>query len=291
MTRRRTLIRKGINKRCTKCQVVKLLEEFGVKRSNKDGIETRCKECKRQYSKQWYTNNPEKVQQYRETNKGVITAYRNVYNKKYREENKQNLTDQSKQYYQTHKKERAQYRDANHDKIARVKKLYRQALCTFNRVADLPPADLPKFENDILTVACKYEDCANRFQPTNSMVECRIQASKDATGAEMHFYCSQECKDKCILYRHKTNHIDPRSKLAVKKTDQETARADTPKAKRKLIKHLCETTSKMECEICGDFYIDLHHTLPVAEYGLDSMHPDSHMLVCPGCHTELHDDC
>ena len=80
-------------KKCSKCDVVKQLDEFHREKNSKDGRQSYCKECRKEYSKQYRQDNKEEI---------------NEYNKQYREDNKEQL----KQYDQDHKEERNE-RDRN----------------------------------------------------------------------------------------------------------------------------------------------------------------------------------
>jgi len=62
---------------CTKCKKKKFIEEFCVNRAVKDGLNSRCKECVKQYNKQYYKNNPEK---FKEHNKQYYKANKEKYN-------------------------------------------------------------------------------------------------------------------------------------------------------------------------------------------------------------------
>lgn len=43
-------------KTCTTCKTEKFSEEFGRSQKSRDGITTRCKECKRKSNREWYKN-------------------------------------------------------------------------------------------------------------------------------------------------------------------------------------------------------------------------------------------
>jgi 5-methylcytosine-specific restriction endonuclease McrA len=46
------------------------------------------------------------------------------------------------------------------------------------------------------------------------------------------------------------------------------------------------------CEKCGDFIdVELHHTILVSENPKEAINPATHMLLCAGCHTNLHAEC
>ena len=47
-------------KTCTKCNKSKALTEFSKESRGRDGLNTRCKVCKKAYCKKWYQNNLEK---------------------------------------------------------------------------------------------------------------------------------------------------------------------------------------------------------------------------------------
>ena len=50
-------------KSCTKCSQVKPFAEFAKARANKSGLHSFCKECSREKTALWRTENPEKVKQ------------------------------------------------------------------------------------------------------------------------------------------------------------------------------------------------------------------------------------
>jgi hypothetical protein len=77
-------------KRCYKCEETKPLEEFYNNKSKGDGKSYECKLCVKQYSKQHYENNTEKIKQYREKNAEKI--------KQYYENNSEKLKQYNKQY-------------------------------------------------------------------------------------------------------------------------------------------------------------------------------------------------
>lgn len=59
-------------KQCSKCKVTKPKSEFSKDKSKADGLQYQCKECRKQYDKQWYAANRERInehqKQYREAN-------------------------------------------------------------------------------------------------------------------------------------------------------------------------------------------------------------------------------
>lgn len=51
-------------KTCVKCNLIRPVTDFHIKRSNSDGLDGRCKDCKRKYNNQWRNNNLEHVREY-----------------------------------------------------------------------------------------------------------------------------------------------------------------------------------------------------------------------------------
>lgn len=76
---------------CKKCGKELPLECFGKHKTTKDGLQPWCKECKKQYMKQYYVDNAETWKQY--------NAGRKEYMKQYRIDNAERLKQYNKQHY------------------------------------------------------------------------------------------------------------------------------------------------------------------------------------------------
>ena len=51
-------------KKCSKCKMVKSKSEFYKNRCHKDGLDTWCKDCKKEYDKKWRNSNRERRREY-----------------------------------------------------------------------------------------------------------------------------------------------------------------------------------------------------------------------------------
>jgi len=128
-------------KKCSKCEEVKPVEEFYKDKSKKDGHQSKCKECIKEY----YEKNKRKIAEYkvkhRTKNKGKIAEHNKMYReenkdkiatrrKQYREENREKLTKCKKKYYEENKEKvleyQKQYGEENREKIAERGKEYRE---------------------------------------------------------------------------------------------------------------------------------------------------------------------
>ena len=49
---------------CCRCEIKKPISEFHNKTSSKDGLDNRCKDCKRNYNKMWLNDNRDHVREY-----------------------------------------------------------------------------------------------------------------------------------------------------------------------------------------------------------------------------------
>jgi hypothetical protein len=104
------------SKKCTKCGIEKSLEEFSKDKSSNDGYKCKCKECDKKYQEENKENIKEQKKKYYLENKESIDAN----NKKYREENKESRKEYDKKYYEENKEEineqKNKYRKENIEK-------------------------------------------------------------------------------------------------------------------------------------------------------------------------------
>jgi len=119
-----------MTKKCTQCGEIKAFDEYGKDKNKKDGLNSRCKSCAHIYNKQYRQDNKEKLaekrKQYREANKEAIADY----DKLRYQANKEAVAEKNKQYYQANKeaviKGAKQYRQENKKLINSKKKQYYQ---------------------------------------------------------------------------------------------------------------------------------------------------------------------
>ena len=87
-----------ISKECYCCHEIKPVSEFSKDKGKKDGFCSKCKECRKQYSKQYYEDNAEAVRerhkQYYEDNAEAMRQY----SKQYYEDNAEAVRERQKQY-------------------------------------------------------------------------------------------------------------------------------------------------------------------------------------------------
>ena len=185
----------------------------------------------------------------------------------------------SAKYYSEHKEELCKRVNEKNRLPSKSKKLFNQ----------LPITDNPMFDDQgYITVRCYF--CHKQFKPIKSSIQNRIGAIKGYKRGSYNMYCSDECKNNCFSYHFNPLRVDPRSKLYIPKTEIQSARAATKTAAIK--KAVCDKYGELRCEICGQVgEVELHHTLPVAQFGMESVDPDSFLMLCHTCHVKLHGEC
>jgi len=55
-------------KTCSECKKKKHIKSFRKRKRSNDGLSSRCKDCQREYDKQWYKNNPNRKKYIRKKN-------------------------------------------------------------------------------------------------------------------------------------------------------------------------------------------------------------------------------
>lgn len=107
---------------CKSCGKLLSLKCFSKKSSNKDGLNTRCKECEKARHKEYRKNNPHIGKQYKETHKEEIKAYY--------ESIKDQKRERDKKYRETHKEQIKAYRQTETYKTNnKIKDYKRRAQC------------------------------------------------------------------------------------------------------------------------------------------------------------------
>ena len=89
-------------KKCSICGELKPFSEFSKNKRSKDGLQSQCKICRKEY----YENNKEKILEYQ---------------KEYRENNKEQLKEYHKKYYKNNKDRIKKYREDNKEKIKKYR--------------------------------------------------------------------------------------------------------------------------------------------------------------------------
>jgi hypothetical protein len=143
-----------MEKKCTKCEKVKSLDEFTNSKTIKHGKKSRCKDCIKEYRKEYRKKNKDKIKEkqrlydkkrkedkkkYNIKNKDKISQQRKIYkeknkerialwNKEYRNKNLKKRRKYVKKYYEDNKEKRRKYAkkyyEDNKEKILKNNKIW-----------------------------------------------------------------------------------------------------------------------------------------------------------------------
>ena len=139
--------------------------------------------------------------------------------------------------------------------------------------------ELRETKNGEIQVHCKNHDCENSkekggwFTPTRKEISERMQAIENPKGfGESNFYCSQHCKDTCILYRRKSDpyKTNPLSYIS--------AELDT-------LNQFVLNRDNEICYYCKKHHATIvHHLRPKKLEPFFALDPDYAISVCAKCH-------
>ena len=94
-----------MTKICSKCGEEKpaTTEYFRKAKANKDGLMRQCKDCTKEYYKQYRKENKEKLKEHKKQWRQENKEYYLEYNKQYYKENKEKIKEYLKQWRQENK--------------------------------------------------------------------------------------------------------------------------------------------------------------------------------------------
>lgn len=98
----------GGKKRCTKCDKIKVIEEFGVNRKNTNGLLAICHKCYNKKISDWKRSHPEKTE--KDNDKWNSSQAARISKIKYLENNPERRREASRKYYASNKEMYAENR-------------------------------------------------------------------------------------------------------------------------------------------------------------------------------------
>ena len=131
-----------------------------------------------------------------------------------------------------------------------------------------------------IQIHCKNHNCKNSkeqdgwFTPTYSQLYERIRQIENKNGnGGSYFYCSDECKKECPLYRLNPNYVlNDNRDIPYTESEYQTFR-----------KFVLER-DKYICQYCEEKATDVHHERPQKLEPFFSLDPDFAWSCCESCH-------
>jgi 5-methylcytosine-specific restriction endonuclease McrA len=128
-----------------------------------------------------------------------------------------------------------------------------------------------------IQVHCKYRNCINSkerggwFTPTYSQLGERIRALEKQEGfRENNFYCSEQCKNQCPLYR---------SRGSLHQTKKPYTQEEYQTFRQFVLNR-----DDYECQFCGEKATHVHHEKPQKLESFFALDPDYAWSCCKKCH-------
>jgi hypothetical protein len=131
----------------------------------------------------------------------------------------------------------------------------------------------PKIDFKKLIINVKCKTCKTFFEPSYNQLYERMRAIENPGGIEENnFYCSDECKIKCSVYRKRNGDLN------INKTY-------TSNEYQQFREYVLER-DKYKCQYCEKKAIIVHHERPQKLEPFFSLDPDFGWSVCRKCHYE-----
>lgn len=284
---------------CTKCGVLKDLDEFHNCKNGTYGKVSQCKKCikerkdlNKEYHKEYY-------KKYRVKNLEKIKAYAKEYHKKhgreYRNKNKDRIKEWMVSYRIENKDKFSEYNKKyslnNAEKIKRVgrenykknsEKIKKRHIINnslpvlFKTYAKQLTVEEDPIEGENGLMMCRCSLCREYFYPTLSAVSSRIERLKGRSG-ESRLYCSELCITNCDV------HWSIRIPKSQRKRSVQ-ARCSQGTNKKALLDLQFDNVGYTFCEKCGNSLkrskLYIHHGILVSEEMAESNNISHQMILC-----------
>jgi hypothetical protein len=149
----------------------------------------------------------------------------------------------------------------------------------FSKVEELRYNPNTPLEEKEIQVHCKNHECKNSkekggwFTPTYIQLSERIKALENPRGfGEANFYCSQHCRDTCILFGLRSDPYKDTTPLPYTAAEKEVWRQVVLERENGL------------CEYCGEPAEHVHHIFPVKIEPFFALDPDYGVACCAKHH-------
>ncbi len=188
---------------------------------------------------------------------------------------KKSMERKGKSYEELYGKEKAKaLREERKIRISKIHKKYP----FFSKIEEMRYNPCKPNEKEI-QVHCKNHECNNSkekggwFTSTLIQIQERIRQLEDGNGG-CYLYCSQKCKDECILYNV---HSDPYK--------EKTEKTYTQEEYQTFREYVLERDNNT-CQYCGKIADHVHHERPQKLEPFFALDPDLAWSVCKKCHYE-----
>lgn len=251
-------IESGEYQRCTKCGVVKHVDEFswrhpGVKRNSE------CVDCLRESTEE--------------------------YQKEYRKENAEEIKEYRKKNAEKIKEQKKEYRKKNAEKIKERQKEYWRENVPYDYMKQIAYADKIRRDSDNYNLGqtkCTY--CGRWCNPSRQEVYNRSQSLNGQVSGECRIYCREQCKTACPIYHQKIYFKDQDKPGSPREVQPELRIMTFERDNR-----ICMACGKNQDELSElNLALHCHHITGVKLNPYESADVDNCVTLCEEHHREAH---
>ncbi len=288
------MLKKCSNKKCSHNGIPQPLANFSKNPKSSDGYNNWCKDCQKKYQEE----NAEILSKKSKQRKNKPADFNHYHDKLILLGEKFRRDPDNENYIQILSKQNEWFTPTYQqiqDRIKSYNKYSKRFVVYSENFAEL----LIKFEEEVrrdpnnqnlLQIRCKNSKCRKWFNPTNSQLQSRFAVFNGRRSGGSYFYCSDKCKDECILYNMQKDPYDN------KKTESEIRNIRVRKDIDMI--HLsqmvferdkytcCECHKSLETE--PDLKLVCHHVLPVKIEPMFASDMDNCQTLCEDCHIQKH---
>jgi len=148
--------------------------------------------------------------------------------------------------------------------------IYRKKFPLFCKVENIREN---KNKDEYIRIQVKCKSCKQWFTPDNGSLHSRIYALEKENGNDgLYLYCSDNCKNKCPLYR-----LNPKHSISSNSYE----RSYNITFVKEVLKRQKDELGYNECEICGlRKHLQIHHEKPQKTHPHLSLDPDNGIILC-----------
>jgi len=137
----------------------------------------------------------------------------------------------------------------------------------------------PIYEDNLKLLSIRCSKCKKWFIPSTQSVYDRMRYIKEQRNSESRFYCSDECKNSCEVFRQQ---IWPKNnKPRRKQTFEEFDENDLKIWREEVLKN-----SDYLCEYCWEIATIAHHIKPKKLEPFLALDPENGIACCVTCHNK-----
>jgi hypothetical protein len=267
---------------CKKCSILKHLNDFPDWSESYDGKFYYCKQCKCNIEKDRYPKIRESKIEYNKQFYLDNKEQKLLYNKKYYSENKEQILITVKEYTEKNKDKKLNYDRSryytNRNEMLEYKKVRAKSPAKYSTYIN----HLQKYEEcrrspsnlDLIEVKCKH--CNKWFVPTISQSNNRKNAIIGIATGDCNFYCSDDCKSLCPIYKTKIYKKD-QNKEPIYTTNEYLLWKESVKQLN------IQEFGILQCEYCGNQNFDelhVHHINPKKNNPMVALDINNGLVCC-----------